>query len=48
MTFILLNKNGRQNRLKIEKLPFLDKFKASVDRFFKNLISAQANTKKQL
>ena len=29
------NKNGRQNRLKIEKLPFWAKFKAFVDQFCK-------------
>ena len=38
------NKNGRQNRHKIEKLPFLNKFKAFRDRIFKNLITAQLNT----
>ena len=30
------NKNGRQNRHKIEKLPFLTKFKAFRDKIFKN------------
>ena len=30
------NKNGRQNRLKIEKLSFLAKFNAFRDRIFKN------------
>ena len=30
------NKNGRQNRPKIEKLLFSAKFKAFSDRFFKN------------
>ena len=30
------NKNGRQNRLKTEKLPFWTKFKAFADRVFKN------------
>ena len=40
------NQNGRLNRLNIEKLPFQAKFEAFGDRFFKNKISAQANTKK--
>ena len=30
------NKNGRQNRLKIEKLSFWSKFKSFSDPFFKN------------
>ena len=30
------NQNGRQNRHKIEKLPFLTKIKAFRDRIFKN------------
>ena len=34
------NKNGRQNRHKIEKWPFWTKFKAFGDRLFKNKISA--------
>ena len=34
-------KNDWQNRLKTEKLPFLTKFKAFGDQFFKNEISAQ-------
>ena len=30
------DQNGRQNRLKKEKLPFKAKFEAFGDRFFKN------------
>ena len=40
-------KNGGRNWLKKENLPFWAKFKAFVDRFLNNLISAQANTKKK-
>ena len=32
----MITKNGPQNRLKIEKLPFWTKFQAFGDRFFKN------------
>ena len=42
------NKNGRQDRLKIEKLSFWTKFKALGDRFLKNEISAQLNTTNNL
>ena len=35
------NKNGQQNKLKIEKLPFCTKFKPFGDLVFKNYISAQ-------
>ena len=41
----MVTKNGRQNRLKIEKLSFWTKFKAFRDRYFKNYISARLNAK---
>ena len=37
-TVAKVNKNGYQNRYKIEKLPFFTKFKAFRDRIFKNFI----------
>ena len=47
-TIAMVTKKGRQNLYKIEKLPFLAKFKALRDRIFKNYISAQLNTIKIL
>ena len=42
----MVTKMAKKNRLKIEKLLFEAKFEDFGDRFFKNKISAQANTKK--
>ena len=42
----MVTKMADKKKLKIEKSPFLAKFEAFGDRFFKNLKSAQANTKK--
>ena len=39
-TIAMVTKMARKNSPKIEELPFWTKFKALIDRFFNNLISA--------